>query len=286
MRHAVLGAGGVGGLVGGALARAGLPVILIVRNPGHPARLRVESNSLGSFEVPVDVATRLVRDVDILWVTVKATQLDAALASAPADRVKGAVYPLLNGIDHMQTLRAVYPNVGAGALGGESERIAPGRIVQPSPMLWIQLAGPRATAAVDDLQAAGFNAAVQEDESLLLWRKLAILAPMALNTTYEQATVGELRADPEKWARVLAVLEEVAAVANALGIPVAADPIKQAFQGLNDDFRTSMQKDRTAGRPLEVEHIAGPVIRSGRERGVATPVTEFLASQLGAAKAL
>lgn len=286
MRHAVLGAGGVGGLVGGALARAGLPVTLIVRSPGHPSHIRVESNSLGTFDVPVEVTTRLAKEVDILWVTVKATQLEAALASAPPNLVKGAVYPLLNGIDHMPRLRAVYPNVGAGALGGESERVEPGRIVQPSPMLWIQLAGPRATAAVDDLQAAGFNASVQEDEQVLLWRKLAILAPVALNTTYEQATVGELRADPEKWARVEAVLDEVAAVANALGVSISAEPIKQAFAGINPDFRTSMQKDRAAGRPLELDHIAGPILRHGRERAVPTPATEFLASQLGAAKAL
>jgi 2-dehydropantoate 2-reductase len=46
MRHAVLGAGGVGGLVGGALAKAGHPVTLLVR-PGrrdrYSARLSIES---------------------------------------------------------------------------------------------------------------------------------------------------------------------------------------------------------------------------------------------------
>ena len=56
MRHAVLGAGGVGGLVGGTLARAGRPVTLLVR-PGsqhrYPERLTVESEMLGTFEVPV-----------------------------------------------------------------------------------------------------------------------------------------------------------------------------------------------------------------------------------------
>jgi 2-dehydropantoate 2-reductase len=55
MRHAILGAGGVGGLVGGALARAGHPVILLVR-PGraeqYPDRLSIQSRVLGSFEAP------------------------------------------------------------------------------------------------------------------------------------------------------------------------------------------------------------------------------------------
>jgi hypothetical protein len=56
MRHAILGAGGVGGLVGGALAKAGHPVTLRVR-PGRQVHysewVSVESETLGSFEAPV-----------------------------------------------------------------------------------------------------------------------------------------------------------------------------------------------------------------------------------------
>jgi hypothetical protein len=64
MRYAVLGAGGVGALVGGALAKAGHPVTLLVRparRDHYPERLTVESEMLGSFEAPVQVADRLSR---------------------------------------------------------------------------------------------------------------------------------------------------------------------------------------------------------------------------------
>src|SRR4030088_1958362 len=105
MRHAVLGAGGVGGLVGAALARAGNPVTLVVRDGSHPHKLRVESTKLGDFEVHVQVVTRLEEPVDVLWITTKATQLEAALPSAPAGPVKGTAVPLLNGIDHVARLR-------------------------------------------------------------------------------------------------------------------------------------------------------------------------------------
>src|SRR5262245_62375960 len=77
VRHAILGAGGVGGLVGGALARAGRDVVLLLRVEKlarHPARLRVESVALGEFEVDVATASLLDRDVDVLWVTPKAAQ--------------------------------------------------------------------------------------------------------------------------------------------------------------------------------------------------------------------
>jgi len=69
MRHAILGAGGVGGLVGGALARAGHPVTLLVQ-PGraekYPERLSVQSRALGSFEAPVEVAERLGEPTDVI----------------------------------------------------------------------------------------------------------------------------------------------------------------------------------------------------------------------------
>ena len=66
MRYAVLGAGGLGGLVGGALARAGHSVTLVVRDPAHPATLLVESAVLGNFEVAVAVTTVLKEPVDVL----------------------------------------------------------------------------------------------------------------------------------------------------------------------------------------------------------------------------
>jgi len=110
MIHAVLGAGGLGGFLGGALARVGLPVTLILRPQAlerHPATLTVTSRILGDFETPVTRSTELIGPVDVLWVTVKATQLDAALASVPADRLGDAlIVPLLNGIEHVARLRS------------------------------------------------------------------------------------------------------------------------------------------------------------------------------------
>ena len=126
MRYAVLGAGGVGGLVAGALARAGHEVTVIVR-PGteHPARIHVVSDVLGEFEAPVGVAHRLQAPVDILWVATKAGSLEAALPQAPSELVVEAVIPLLNGVDHMAPLRAAYgaERVAVGTIRVERTKI-------------------------------------------------------------------------------------------------------------------------------------------------------------------
>ncbi len=90
MQHASLGAGGIGSLLAGALARAGADVVLLLRPETlklYPGRLAVESAVLGNFEVAVPAVPVLDRSVDVVWVATKATQLEAALSLAPAGRV-------------------------------------------------------------------------------------------------------------------------------------------------------------------------------------------------------
>src|SRR5215471_20719728 len=112
MRHASLGAGGGGLLIGGALAQAGRPVLLVLRPPTleeYPGGIHVESVVLGEFDVDVPASTRLDRPVDVLWVTVKAAQLEDALrVASPAVAPEAVAVPMMNGVDHVERLREVY----------------------------------------------------------------------------------------------------------------------------------------------------------------------------------
>src|SRR4249919_3247810 len=83
VRHAFLGMGGIGGLLAAALARSGANCVVLLRpdsRAGYPGRISVESAVLGDFEVEVRAASMLDRDVDVLWIATKATQLEPALA--------------------------------------------------------------------------------------------------------------------------------------------------------------------------------------------------------------
>jgi 2-dehydropantoate 2-reductase len=279
VRHAILGAGGVGGFVGGALARAGGDVLLLLRPTTlaqHPRRLRVESVILGAFEVDVGAAAALEQQVDVLWVTPKATQLEAALELAPPERVGAAVVvPLMNGVDHVAVLRERYERVTAGAIRVESERIGPGAVLQKSPFARIDLA-PGAERLADELRSAGLDVVMAQDESTLLWEKLALLAPLALTTTASAWTVGAVQADPQWLARLLSCHDEAVAVALAEGATLDPLELRRVFELPLGDMRTSMQKDFDAGRPLELDAIAGPIVRGGRRHGIATPATEEL----------
>jgi 2-dehydropantoate 2-reductase len=274
VRHAILGAGGVGGLIGAALARAGSDVVVLLR-PETLARyggtLSVESTALGDFEADVPAAARLDRPVDVLWVSTKATSLEGALELAPADAVGDAVViPLLNGIDHVERLREFYGRVVAGAIRVESERLAPGRIRQSGPFLLVELAGAEPIA--EELRAAGVQCSVREDERAVLWDKLAVLAPLALATTALDAPLGGVRGDE----RFLACQREVFAVAQAEGATIDEGVLRQLGAIVPDAMRTSMQKDVEAGREPELDAIAGPVLRVAARRGIPVPATEEL----------
>jgi 2-dehydropantoate 2-reductase len=282
VRHAILGAGGVGGLIGAVLARGGANVVLLLRPrtlARHPDRLRVESVALGRFEVEVATASVLDRDVDVLWVTTKAMQLEAALDLAPPHRVgRAVVVPLLNGIEHVPLLRARYGRVLAAAFYGESERVEPGLVRQPTAFANVVLGpGPRREEILEDLHAPGLDVAVESDELALLWRKLVMLAPLALTTTALDAPVGVVQADSDWHRRLLGCHDEAVAIAVAEGAKLDPPKLRQALLGFSGgEMRTSMQKDLDAGRPLELDSIAGPIVRGGRRHRIATPATEEL----------
>jgi 2-dehydropantoate 2-reductase len=291
MRHAVLGAGGVGGLVGGALAKAGHPVTLLVRSvrrDHYPDRLAVESEPLGTFEAPVRVADRLDQPHDVVWITVKAMALEEALAAVPPEELgDGVVVPLLNGVDHVNQLRDHYGSerVLSGTIRVEAEQGGPGRVRHLSVFADVQVAPSPATreragVLCEELRGAGLTCEVRDDEATMLWSKLCFLAPFALATTASGGTLGIVRSDPSWWARLKGCVNEACAVGVAEGAKVTPAPILAALEGLPDGFRSSMQKDVAAGRPPELDAIAGPLLRGGSEYGIDVSTTRALVDSI------
>jgi 2-dehydropantoate 2-reductase len=282
MHHGILGAGGVGGLIGAVLAHAGDTVTLIVRPQAlaqYPRELSLES-PFGSLTVPVLVAAGVDQPLDVLWVTVKATQLAAALESVPAAGI-GAIVPLLNGVDHVALLRRRFGHdtVVPATIAVESERVAPARIVHRSPFVRLNVAtGGRARleAPVEHCRRFGFDCKFIDDENTLLWSKLVFLAPIALSCTAAGGSIGIVVAEPARKQRLEASVREACAVAVACGASVAADPVIAGITGLPPLMRASMQKDVEAGRIPELDAIAGPILRGAQAHGLSVPATQEL----------
>jgi 2-dehydropantoate 2-reductase len=283
MRHAVLGAGGVGTFLGAALARSGRDVLLLMREESlarYGGVVHVESVLLGDFEAEVPAATTLDGSVDVVWVTTKARHLADALERVPEASAKGSVVvPLLNGLDHVELLRrrfgpaAVLP----AAARVESERVEPGRVRQLTPFASVTLSpAPAAENLRDELAAAGITASVGESEAAVLWEKLAFLAPIALTTTLRGSPIGDVVADPDWRRRLEASAHEAAATARDDGAVLDPDALIAQIESLPPASRSSMQKDREAGRPTEIDAIGGAVLRAAARHGVDVPATQAL----------
>ena len=288
MRHAILGAGGVGGLVGAALAHQGDQVTLLLRPETlaqHPPYLRLEG-PFGNFQAPVRTDAKLREPVDVLWVTVKAYDLAAALQAVPRNGPRiVTVVPLLNGIDHVALLRRSFNHecVVPGTIAVESERVAPGHIIQRSPFVRLALSatGERQLEGVAALlRRAGFSCEFQTDEKTMLWSKLAFLAPFALATTAGNKSKQEIFADPAWRARLESTVREACAVAAAEEAIVDQLKIQTMIEGLPGTMRSSMQKDVSAGRIPEIDAIGGPIVRAGRIHGIDVPTTRELIARI------
>jgi 2-dehydropantoate 2-reductase len=272
------------------LTRAGHDVVYVAR-PDTAAALNsgglsVRSAEFGEFQVPARAVPGLAGPVEVCLVAVKATDLDAALAGVPAEALgDGLVLPLLNGVEHMAALRGRYPaaQVVAGAIRVESTRVAVGRVEHTSPFSWIEVASDtapreRVDALATQLRLAGFEVTVRDDETAMLWDKLAFLAPFALLTTHAGAPAGLVRTG--RRADLETVIGEVAAVAGAAGVRVDPGIILGMFDRMPGTMKSSMQRDAEAHRPTELDAIGGAVLRAARRHGVDTPVTERLVDEL------
>jgi 2-dehydropantoate 2-reductase len=273
MKHAILGAGAIGGLVGTVLASLGEDVTVVVRPEkllDYPANLLLERPS-GSITAPAKPVTALTEAVDVLWIATKTYQLQAALEAVQLS--PGCVVPLLNGVDHVAVLRARFGSerVAPAIIAVEAERIAPGRFIQRSPFVRFNLAAslqPLLGGIIGQFGNLGFTCQFIANEQTLLWGKLCFLAPIALVTSASGMNVGEVLADARWKAELSSAITEACAVANASGAQVDAAPILTAIGSGPPGMRSSMQKDLVAGRELELDAIGGPIVRGGERYGI------------------
>lgn len=274
---AILGSGAVGALIGAELTRAGVATTLITRDNSAEAieahGITVTSPRFGDHTTKVDVRTTLDDPVDILLVAVKAPQLADALKRVTV--TPGTVVPLLNGVDHVATLRARFDTVVAGTVRVQAHRDGPTKVVHRAPFLTITLAQPGAPVLERALTDANIDITAGASEADVLWAKLSRLAALALSTTAADAPLGDVRETAE------AVAREVAAVATAEGAKIDAETVVAELRGLPDSASSSLRADVAQGTPdHELDAIGGAVLRAARCHDLLAPRTAELVARV------
>ncbi len=277
---AILGPGAVGGVLTVGFLRAGLPVVCIAR-PETADLIRSEGLTLRQGEkiqtVRPAVTVELRQPVELLLVTVKAPAVEDALerVGAPA----ATVIPLLNGIEHMETIRDRLPGsaVVAGSIGRiEAYLERPGTVIQPTPSVVMTVAADADAATVELLRRSGTEVRVNGSGAAVLWEKLARQAPVAAATAITQRPIGELRSDPGWRRRLEQAIVETCTVASGDGVTLSPDAQWDIIDAMPPLLTSSTARDIAAGRPSELDAITGAAVRAARRLDVAAPTLERL----------
>ena len=287
MRIAILGPGGVGGLLGGVLHQAGSEVVILARESTAATiaerGIRVRSVTFGEFVARPRAVATLEEPVDALIVATKADGLEPALARVATE--PPLVLPLLNGLDHISQLRRHLPpaSVLAGSIRVEADRPEPGVVVHTSPFLLVCMASAYAQAATgmqelaQALAQAEVPVRVLDSEAEVMWSKLVRLNALACTTSAHDKLLGEIRDTPELRAELVGAIEEACAVGKAEGAR-EVDPQKAIaeLERAHATLGSSMQRDIAAGRRPELDAIPGSVLRAAARHGLRCPTIESL----------
>jgi len=297
MRVLVVGAGAVGGYFGVLLARGGHEVAFVARGANLAALrtqgLRVE---LGSETLQLAAPTAVEDPAAapppaLVLVCVKSYDTRAvAAALRPVVRPETIVLSLQNGVENEDVLASILnlPPLMLALTQIGVALTAPG-VVRFSGRGNILFGEPdgrrsaRAEAVHAALTQAAIPAEIRADIQAAVWEKLAWNAGFNAVTTITRTSVAEALAVPATRDLVVTAMEEVDAVATALGIPVRRRRTPRVLADSTSalpDFQTSMLQDLLRGRRLEYDAITGAVIRAAERAGVAVPVNRALLALL------
>lgn len=289
MKILILGAGAIGGYVGGRLHQSGADVTFLVRPNRREA---IERDGLVIKSTKGDI-TQKVKTVlsggeggpyDVVLLTCKAYDLASAMdAIAPAVGAGTTIVPLLNGLSHLDALDARF---GAAKVVGGLARVGvamndKGWILHTSPFAAISFGerdGKAARPVLVELDAAikksgvdgGLNANIVQD----LWDKWIMLCTLAATCCLMRGSSGDILEAAEGQAIVLETVDECRKVAAAAGHDPGEKGIATVRSFLTvkgSKFAASMLHDLEKGNMVEADHIVGDMIARAKKAGIATP---------------
>lgn len=293
MRIAIVGAGALGSLFGGLLARSGLDVLLL---DNHPERARhISENGLrfegisGDLKIPVKATADFSEAAGADWflICVKAhSTASAAERIVPLAGEKSTVLTLQNGIGNVEKICEFIPpsRVVAGTTSNGANVLGPGHIHHAG-------AGETIVGELDGSDSerlmeisgiftrAGLPARASSNVEGLLWGKLLVNVGINPLTAILRIRNGEILERPPALALMRLAVLEAYSVSLKKGVTLEfGDPVMKAEEVAKLTARniSSMHQDARAGRQTEIDAICGAVVAAGRELGVETPINELL----------
>jgi 2-dehydropantoate 2-reductase len=299
---AVVGAGAVGSFFGGLLAKAGHPVTLIGRAAHAKAvdteGLRLSMADGAQHQIRLKATTELsaVAGAGCILLSVKSYDTETIAAQmAPYLRPDAVILSMQNGVDNPERLaRALAAHGRAGCLVVPTAVYVaavlqgPGHVVHHG-RSELQI-GPfgAATTSHADIHArlgavqalfatAGVEVTISPTVMRELWGKLVVNCAYNAVSALSQLPYGQIVAVPEMRSLLDALVCEVVAVSQADGIGLSLESARQATEKIGQTMagqRSSTAQDIARGKPTEIEHLNGFIVRRGAALKVPTPANQ------------
>jgi 2-dehydropantoate 2-reductase len=296
VRVAVLGAGAVGCYYGGMLARAGHVVVMIGR-PAHVDAFRTSGLRFEGLrfdeQVPVEASTDAgaARGARLVLFCVKSTDTETAAAQLAPHLDPGAiVVNLQNGVDNAERIEKELRSAGASnpvvpaVVYVATEMKGPGHLKHHGrgDLVIGALDAGVAPNLLQELklrfEEAAIPTTVSDNVAGELWAKLVVNCAYNAISAISQLPYGKMIEGPGVRDVMRDVIEETLAVARAAGVRMAPGLLEKTYKiaGAMPTQYSSTAQDLARGKPTEIDHLNGLVVRRGESLGVPTPANRAL----------
>lgn len=288
VRVAIIGMGGIGGVLAALLQRAGHHNVVVC------SRRPIDSIALDENDSTAHIAVKTISDPDEIvsgahWVLLCTKAHDTESAApwfSQLCRHGTHVVVLQNGIDQVSR---VAPFVGQSIVVPSivhfnGERIELGHMrfhhaVKDDVTVPDNAAGK---AFVELLRGTSLKVEARPDFATLQWRKLLLNATANPITALTRQRLAVLRRDDIR-ALSLSLLEEAVTVARASGAEFGREEAETIFNSLLSypaEVGTSMYFDCLNNRPMEIEALTGAIVSAGLKHNIPTPTNQIILTLL------
>jgi 2-dehydropantoate 2-reductase len=285
---AVIGPGAIGGTMAACLAQDPRHSITIAARTAFE-RLILDTPDGGITAIP-RVLTKPEQATPVDWVLIATKTYDAPGAAKWLAGFRGPhtrVAILQNGVEHLERFAPYVPlpYLLPVMVDCPAERQSPGHIRLRGPALLIVPQGEAGESFKDLFAASRINVSQTADIRSELWKKLCVNSAAAPGTVLLLPAVIAQRAGIADIMR--GMVRECIAVGRAEGAVMdddLADQVIARAHAAPPDSINSMQADRLAGRPMEIDARNGVIVRLGRKHGISTPLNATMVALLEAAQ--
>ena len=292
MQIAVIGAGNMGCVYGGNLARVGEQVTLIDVWEEHVREIRAHGLRMdglhGEFTAPVEATTDPAEapkaDAAVICVNTYNTP-DAARAAGVVLKDSGYALTLQNGVGNVEILTEVLGagRVMAGLSFHSGDLKAPGRVTHTNQGPTYlgepdRSQSPRLAAIANLFARAGLEPVLEPDIMVTIWGKFVHNCGINAICAITNLRPGHIREVKELDEFQSHIIEETVALVRAKGVTLPdADPLQTIKAYCAKKFhRVSMLQHLDRGRRTEIDALNGYVARESRRLGLAAPYSEAL----------